>query len=592
MKIARLSKLLLLLCLNGIACRQTPAPAITPPVAAIAASSHDPKAQASNKPLFREVAAEVGLKFMHTSGATGAYYFPETAGGGVALLDYDNDGDLDILCVQSGFLDTSKPASAALVPLPGDAKKGCRLFRNDFKETGKLHFTDVTETSGIHYAGYGMGVAVGDYDNDGFPDLYITGFGHNALYHNEKNGTFRDVTQASNTDDDRWSTSAAFVDYDNDGRLDLVVVNYVDYTTKENKLCYSEAGENDYCGPNSFIGLPTRLFRNLGNGKFQDVTLESGIGAANGAGLGVSCADFNADGRIDIFIANDGAANHLWKNRGNGKFEEAGLAQGVALSDQGYPQANMGVAVGDYDNDGSEDIFISHLMTEGGILYHNEAGHGFLDATAKVGLLLPTRLFTGFGTEWFDYDNDGWLDLFLTNGSVKRLPSQHDKPYPFYQTDQLFHNEDEGKRFRETTAEAGAAFQLPAIGRGAAFGDLDNDGAVDIVGMDNNGPVRVYHNEAAAGNHWISVRLEGTKSNRMGLGAMVTVLRKGQKPLSRRCHTDGSYCAASDSRVHFGLGKDGAIDAVEVRWTDGAKERWNAPKSDGDLSLKQGTGLK
>ncbi len=315
---------------------------------------------------------------------------------------------------------------------------------------------------------------MGDYDNDGDPDLYVTNFGHNVLYRNNGDGTFTDVTREAGVDDERWSASAAFLDYDRDGDLDLFVTNYVDFTLLGNKRCFAATGEPDYCTPAIYRPVPDRLFRNEGGGKFVDVTLTSGIGSAFGPGLGVVCADFNLDGWTDIYVANDGAANLLWINKGNGTFEEAGLLSGAAYGTDGIARAGMGVTAGDFDNDGDDDILVTNLRREGSTLYRNDGRGFFYDATTESGLTQASFPYTGFGVEWFDYDNDGYLDLFVANGAVTILETLRGSRYPFHQRNQLFRNEGEGKKLVETSA--GPAFQLSEVSRGAAFGDIDNDG--------------------------------------------------------------------------------------------------------------------
>jgi len=541
--------------------------------------------------LFREVADAVGLKFRHFNGAIGQYYMPEIMGAGVALFDYDNDGDLDVYLVQGTMFDPSQdPRLAKFPPAPG-WKPGNRLFRNLLSETGKLEFVDVTEKAGVGHIGYGMGVAVGDYDNDGFQDLYLTNFGHNVLYHNNGDGTFTDVTARAGVDDPRWSASAAWVDYDRDGRLDLFVANYLDFTVQGNKRCLAPTGERDYCTPKMYHPVPARLFRNRGDGTFEDVTEAAGIGAAVGPGLGVVCADFNGDGWPDIYVANDGAAAHLWINQRNGTFKESSLLSGTAYNAEGAPQAGMGVASGDFDNDGNEDIFKTNLTHEGCNLYVND-GHGnFYDASVEFDLLRPTLPYTGFGTEWFDYDNDGHLDLFVANGAVNRIESLRGSPYPFDQINQLFHNEGHGKKFREVTGIAGPALAISEVSRGAAFGDIDNDGAVDIVVANNNGPVRLLLNQTKSlnRNHWLLVRLEAPNGNRFGIGAKIEVRQRGRK-LVRRAHTDSSYLSANDVRVHFGLGPDATIDGLIVYWPDGRVEAWDRIQADRIMTIRQGTG--
>jgi hypothetical protein len=539
------------------------------------------------------VAAETGLRFQHFTGATGQFYLPEIMGAGVALLDYDGDGDLDIFLVQGTVLEPGKglgdPLSDARFPPAAGWKRGNRLFRNMLKETGKLQFVDVTEQAGLGsgQSGYGMGVAVGDYNNDGYPDLYVTNFGSNNLYRNNGNGTFTDVTREAGVADGNWSASAAFVDYDRDGYLDLYVTHYLDFTVRGNKECFDPTGERDYCAPSAYKPVVHRLFRNLGNGTFQDVTQRAGIGAAVGPGLGVTCADFNGDGWPDIYAANDGAANLLWLNNGNGTFREAALLAGAAYSADGVARAGMGVTAGDFDGTGNESILVTNLNREGATLYRNNGRGEFGDATMQFGLYQPTFPYTGFGAGWFDYDNDGRPDLFIANGAVTILERLRGTPYPFRQRNLLLHNE--GARFRDTSGAAGPPFQLSEVGRGAAFADIDNDGRIDIVVANNNGPVRLLLNETAPRGHWLEVRLQGVKCNRDGIGARVAVLRAGQPPLWRRVHTDGSYLSASDVRVHFGLGESTAAQVL-VEWPDGFKETWDQVRGDSFVTLREGTG--
>ncbi|MBA3716012.1 MAG: CRTAC1 family protein, partial [Pyrinomonadaceae bacterium] len=500
----------------------------------------------SSNILFRDVAAETGLTFHHFTGATGQFYLPEIMGGGGALFDYDGDGDLDAFLVQGTFVGENRQMSDAKFPPSPGWKPGHRLFRNELIPSKKLRFTDATDEAGLNRISHCMGVAIGDYDNDGDSDLYVTNFGPNFLYRNNGNGTFTDVTREANVDDPRWSTSAAFLDFDRDGRLDLFIANYIDFTLKGNKRCDTPTGEPDYCAPNVYRPIPSRLFRNEGDGRFVDVSQSSGIEAAFGPALGVTCADFNNDGFVDIYVANDGAANLFWINKGNGTFEEGGLLAGAAYSADGAPRAGMGVTAGDFDNDGDDDILVTNLTKEGSTLYRNNGRGSFDDATLQFNLSQPSFLSTGFGTGWFDYDNDGWLDLFAANGAVTLQPSQRGESYPYKQRNQLFHSEGQSKAFRETTADAGPSLRRSEVSRGAAFGD------VDILVTNNNGPARLLLNEIGAHTHWLQVRLEGAKGNRNGIGAKVAVIRKNLKPLWRRVHADGSYLSASDARAHFG----------------------------------------
>jgi hypothetical protein len=536
--------------------------------------------QAAPEELFAERAAASGLAFTHVNGATGKYYLPEVMGAGVALFDFDNDGDLDVFLVQGGALDGSGPATS-------------RLFRNDLTIAADgrrtLRFTDVTARAGVGLHGYGMGAAVGDYDNDGYLDLFVTTFGPETLYHNNGNGTFADVTKQAGVSDASWSTSAAFVDYDRDGRLDLFVANYVDFTIAANQLCSDPVGARDYCGPRAYHPVADRLYRNEGSGRFADVTEAAGISKADGAGLGVATGDYNADGWIDLYVANDATPNQLWINRHDGTFADEGLLSGSAFNAQGNPEGSMGIASGDADLDGDEDLFVTNIAGETSVLYIND-GHGnFEDARARWGLARPTAAFTGFGTSFFDYDNDGWPDLLVANGGVNTVEAQRGQASPFRMMNQLFRNTGE-RRFEETSAAGGAAFSRAEVGRGAAFGDIDNDGDVDIVVTNNNGPVRLLLNQSSARNHWLEVRVTQAPGNRFGAGAWIGVERAQKPTLWRRVRSDGSYLSASDLRVHYGLGSSAAVDAVVVQWPDGARERWTGIAGDKLVTLGRGTG--
>jgi hypothetical protein len=540
-------------------------------------------------PIFVESAADTGLVFTHVNGATGNYYLPEVMGAGVALFDYDNDGDLDVFLVQGGPLGSS-PASSAPTS---------KLFRNDLTSAaGKpvLKFTDVTEKARAGVRGYGMGAAVGDYDNDGFLDLLVTAFGGMALLHNNGDGTFTDVTRQSGVDpganDVLWRSSAAFFDYDRDGLLDLFVATYVDFTIAGNKLCNDSVGARDYCGPRSFRPVPSRLFRNSGDGKFTDVTERAGITKAYGAGLGVSVGDYNGDLWPDLYVANDATPNQLWINHRDGTFVEEGLLSGSAVNAAGNPEGSMGIASGDFDLDGDEDLFVTNIAGETFVLYVNDGKGNFEDARARYGLAAPTAAFTGFGTDWFDYDNDGWPDLFVANGAVNVIESQRGQPTPFRMTSQLFHNvaSASGRRFEDSSLAAGPAFARAEIGRGAAFGDIDNDGDVDVVFTNNGGPVRLLLNQSGNRNHWLQIRLDQQPANRFGIGAWVAVERRRQPTLWRRVRTDGSYLSASDVRLHYGLGSSTAIEAVTVQWPDSMRERFAGISADKTVTLRRGTG--
>ncbi len=534
-------------------------------------------------PLFIEFAAQTGLAFTHVNGATGQFYIAEQMGSGVALFDYDTDGDLDVFLVQGGVLG------------PGTAAKRAntsRLFRNDLTVdvTGRrrLRFTDVTEAAGVGWREYGMGAAVGDYDSDGDLDLFLTSFGPEALFRNNGDGTFSDVTVQAGVSDRLWSTSAAFCDYDRDGDLDLFVANYLDFTLADNKICADSVGARDYCSPKSYRPVPDRLYRNKGDGRFTDVTQAAGITKAYGAGLGVAAGDYNGDGWLDFFVANDATLNQLWINQRDGTFTDEGLISGVAVNAAGNPEGSMGIASGDVDADGDEDLFVTNIIGETFVLYENDGKGTFEDARARWGLAQRTGGVTGFGTDWIDYDNDGWLDLFITNGAVNVVEALRGQPNPFRMKNQLFRNTGD-KRFVETSAAGGPALERADVGRGAAFGDIDNDGDTDIVATGNGEPVRLLVNQAA-GTHWVQVRLEQPAGNRSGLGAWVAVERTGQPALFRRVKTDGSYLSASDLRVHFGLGGSSRIDAIAVTWPDGKTERWSGMAGDRLVRLRRGEG--
>lgn len=535
--------------------------------------------------MFREAAEETGLRFRHFTGATGEYYLPEITGSGVALFDYDNDGDLDVYLLQGAALGSpDKPFS---FPPPNGHPRGNRLFRNELTPSAKLEFTDVTDTAGVGDEGYGMGVAVGDYDADGTPDLYVTNFGPNVLYRGNSDGTFSDVTTRSGTAEDNWSTSAAFFDYDADGDLDLFHTNYVDFSIEKNRVCHEPAGARDYCDPAVYAPLPDRLLRNDGEGRFSDVTANAGIDQAFGSGLGVIHADFNGDQRIDIYVANDGNPNQLWENQGDGRFKETALFSGAALNADGRREASMGVTTADFDQDGDLDLFMTHLTRETNTLYLNDGKGRFEDATRRFGLAMESFPFTGFGTGWFDYDQDGFLDLFIANGAVTMIESQRGNPYPFHQSNQLFRNEA-GRRFREVSSEAGPALSHAEVSRGAAFGDIDNDGDVDIVVNNNNGPARLLLNETRGEKRWMQLRLQSKGTNREAIGAEVQVNRAGKPPLIKTVRRDGSYLSSSDARVHIGLG-DSAASQIVVRWPSGPVERFLA-ESRHFVTLVQGKG--
>ena len=546
-------------------------------------------------PDFEEVSKQAGLDFWQFSGATGDYRLPEITGSGAALIDYDNDGDLDVYLVQGAPIGPQGgPQGKPLVPLPEGWKPGNRLFRNNLIESGKLSFTDVTETAGVGHRDFGMGVAAGDYDNDGFADLYVTNYGRNVLYHNNGNGTFTDVTSRAGVESSGWSTSAAFIDYDRDGLLDLAVVHYVEFYPRN---CYTPDGRRDYCGPQNFDRTVTQLYRNLGNGRFEDVTSKVGLNSARGPGLGILTGDFGSNGWPSFLVANDGAANHLWLNQAlseaNQKervFKEAGLTRGLAYASDGRARAGMGVAAGDLYGDGGEAVVITNLPNEGFTLFQRQPRGDYTDSSVPMGLFHVSQPYTGFGVGLLDIENRGLLDMFAANGAVIAMGAQQGDPFPYRQRNLLLRNLGKGKGFEDVTASAGPALEPAGVARAAVFGDVNNDGGTDILVTYNNGPARLLLNVAPDRGHWILVHLEGVRSNHSGYGSVVELIRKDGTSLQRWVRGDGSYLAANDPRVHFGLGKSTEVDRIQVHWPAGGCEFWNQNMVDRIMTLREGSG--
>ncbi len=542
---------------------------------------------------FVDMAEATGLDFIHFNGMSGEYYMIENLGGGGAFLDYDNDGDLDVYLVQGNMLGPKPLADALFPPQPGKPLAD-RLYRNDLVKradgTLSIRFVDVTEASGIRSAGYGMGVTTGDYDNDGWTDLYVNNFGRNELWRNNGDGTFSDVTDKAGVGDEHLSVSSAFLDYDRDGNLDLFVTNYVYFSSTDNRICNAPDGSRDYCSPLTYEPAPDRLYHNRGDGTFEDVTASSGVAREFGNGLGVVVADFNGDRWPDIYVANDGMTNQLWSNQGDGTFVDEGLLSGTAVNMEGAAEASMGVDAVDVDGDGDEDLFMTHLLGETNTIYINNGEGWFEDRTVSTGLAAPSKGYTSFGTAWFDYNNNGWLDLYIANGGVNNFLSlvlQND-PYPLHQTNQLFANLG-GGRFKEITARAGKVFQLSEVSRGVACGDVDNDGDADLMVVNNNGRVRLLINTVGSQRHWLGLRLVD-KTGRDALGARVRVERSGDTPLWRRARADGSYASANDPRVLVGTGDSAKLGRVRVYWTSGHVEEWSELEAGSYTTLREGEG--
>lgn len=507
---------------------------------------------------FVDVTAEVGIGFRHVNGAKGDYHLPETIGSGGAFFDYDIDGDLDLYLVNSGDL-TSTATEESHTSI---------LYRNN----GDGTFTDVTDTAGVgNSSSYGMGAACGDYDNDGDPDLYVTNFGANVLYQNNGDGTFTDVTETAGVGDALWGTSATFFDYDRDSYLDLYVANYVLYSLDVTHRPCGVHGIRTHCHPKNFDGAPDRFYRNNGDGTFTDVTQAAGFGGIggphSGKGLGVVAADFNNDGEPDIYVANDDTPNVLFYNNGDGTFTETGLLAGCAFSFDGVAQAGMGVDAGDFDRDGNLDIFVTNLSHETNALYRNNGDGTFSDIVYEANLGKESYLFVGFGTRFFDYDNDGYSDIFIANGHIIEAIAQVTDVLTYAQRNQLFHNNGDGT-FTEVSFESGPYFRREGVSRGAVFGDYDNDGDTDIVVTQSNQQAELLRNEGGNRQNWVRIKLVGTASNRDGIGARVTVTIDNESQM-QEVRTGLSYLSSNDPRILFGLGDHTRIDRLEIRWPSG-----------------------
>ncbi|MFK8029887.1 MAG: CRTAC1 family protein [Gammaproteobacteria bacterium] len=543
---------------------------------------------AVNSPFFIDKASSLGVDFVLQSGTTGKYFFPEIVIGGAALFDFDNDGDLDLYLLQGFTLSEDVSLDDASNDNRATGLTN-RLYRNDLIPSGTMGFTDVSEDSGLDDPGYSMGVAIADTDNDGDSDVLLTQYGLDKLFRNNGDGTFTDVSMKSDFTESRWTTSASFFDYDLDGDLDLYSTFYVAFNHQQAVECWYSGGTGarEYCGPLSVTAESDRLWRNDGDNHFVDVSEQSGVSNTVGTGLGTSAVDFDEDGYPDLYVANDQQANRLWLNLSNGRFEDTAIMSGSAYNYAGAPEASMGLTAGDFDNDGDEDLFMTHLDGQTNTLLVNAGNGNFIDRTDSLNLGAVSLRLTGFGTRFLDYDNDGWLDLFSANGAVIAKQGVS-KLLAYSQPNQLFRN-NKG-RFVDVSKQAGNDVTALTVSRGAAFGDIDNDGDTDIVVVNKDQKVQVLFNQTGSNNHWLRLRLTGTTSNRDAIGARVAVLQAGKPKLWRRVHTDGSYLSASDVRVLIGLGDKPAIDGVGVYWPSGRTEQWDVTKIDTDLNLTEGEG--
>lgn len=518
---------------------------------------------------FVDAALAAKITFKHENGASKEKLLVETMGSGVAWLDYDNDGFLDLYFVNGANLSAGKPS-------PGNV-----LLRN----TGKGTFIDVTKAAGVAgNGGFGMGVAAGDYDHDGFLDLYVTGYGSNILYHNNGNGTFTDVTTKAGVRGGGWSSSAGFFDFDRDGNLDLYVVRYLDYNVKENLYCgFQKEGYRSYCDPRNFDGVPDLLYRNNGNGTFADVSKKAGIANPAGKGLGVAFGDFDNDGWADIFVANDTVRNFLYRNNGDGTFADLGYSAGAGYDPNGKARAGMGTEFADFDGDGWLDIFVTNYSEEFNALFRNLGDLNFEEVTEQVGLG-SGFLSLGFGAKLFDFDNDGDTDIYVTNGHVIDNVQLYNPRLSYMQKDLLYLNEK--GRFRDVSAESGPALNIKHVGRGAATGDFDNDGDLDIVVSNCGQPPNLMRNDGGNKNHWIAIKARGKESNSFGVGARIKVETRNGTQI-KEIYSAGSYLSSSDLRLYFGLGSESKVKQIDILWPSGKKQTLNDVAADQTVLLDE-----
>lgn len=525
---------------------------------------------------FEEVPPSVsGITWVHTAGKSPQKYFPETTGAGCAFFDYDNDGWMDIYLVNSGKADFFTPAT----PLRN------ALYRNNRDGT----FTDVTEKTGVPGNGYGMGAAVGDYDGDGFPDLYVTQCGRSVLYHNNGDGTFTDVTEKAGVTAPGWASSAVWFDYDNDGRLDLYVGQFAEFSKEKALPCGTGDGKRHYCDPRLSASRPSWLFHNNGDGTFTDVSKESEIAGSLGKAWQAVATDINNDGLMDLFVANDTVGNFLFMNRGGGRFEEIGIQADIAYNPDGLARSGMGADSADFNQDGWMDLFLSDLNAEVYSLYENKHDESFTDVAASWGIAKTTRSMSGWGLKFFDYDNDGELDLIIANGSPDDLIEEIYELFKYREPLLLFHND--GKTFTDVSRQSGPAFAKSISGRGLALGDFNNDGAVDVLVSVNDGAPVLLRNNIGKENHWLGLRLVGKKSNPDAIGARVTY-QAGDLRRSRMKVGGGGYLSSHDPRIVLGIGKRKRIDWVEIKWPlpNGSIERFSDLPIDRYITIVEGTG--
>jgi hypothetical protein len=521
---------------------------------------------------FTDVTASAGIRFVHNSGRAGKKLLPETLGSGAAFFDADGDGWADL------FLVNSKDWT------PRDHRSTGALYRN----TGKGTFTDITAGSGLDVEMYGIGVAAGDYDNDGRQDLYVTALEGDRLFHNEGGGRFRDTTRAAGIANANFGTSAAWFDYDRDGRLDLFVANYVQWSAAQDRYCSLDGVSKSYCTPESYKGTASRLFRNLGGGRFEDAGRKAGIADPTSKSLGVAVLDYNQDGWPDLFVANDTQPNKLYRNDKNGTFKEEGVAAGVAYSADGVARGAMGADAADYDRSGRPHLLVGNFSNEMLALYHNEGNGLFVDEAPKSTVGRASLQSLAFGVFFFDYDLDGHLDILSANGHIEEAIGRVQPRIQYKQPPLLFHNTSQ-KRFDNASASVGAAFARPIVARGAAHADIDHDGDPDVVLTSNGGPAYLFRNDGGNANNWITVRTRGVKSNRDGIGAVVRVTSASGTQW-RMVRSGSSYASQSDLALTFGLGRDATVSSIDVDWPSGAKDHLSSVPAKQIVSVVEGKG--
>jgi len=549
---------------------------VSSPLVASAQTSQSPKPQPAIT--LRDITAQSGIRFLHNNAAFGKKYLPETMGPGVAFIDYDNDGWPDIFLVNG----TNWPGQPSKHSTP-------KLYHNNHDGT----FTDVTQKAGLDIELFGMGVAVGDYDNDGFDDLFVTALGQSHLFHNNDNGTFTDVTQkAGLLGPKEFSTSAAWVDYDKDGKLDLVVANYVQWSIESDLYCTVDGKSKSYCTPESYKGTSVRLWHNRGDGTFDDVTKKAGLADPTSKTLGIAILDYDNDGWPDLLLSNDTQPNKLYRNNGNGTFTEKAVVAGIAFSEDGVARAGMGVDAADYDHSGAPSILITNFSNQMVSLYHNEGKGLFVDEAPRSDVGRSSLLTLGFGCFFFDYDLDGWPDIFIANGHIDRDIERVQPNVKYAMLPHLFHNLGNGN-FQEVASSLGKPFNTPRVGRGAAYADINNDGRPDLLLSTNGGPAYLFLNEAtgpATINKSLRIKLVGTKSNRDGIGAVVK-LTAGGETQTQMLRSGSSYLSASELILTFGLAQNAQTDSLEIHWPSGQFDKLSAIPANQTITITECQGV-